>query len=187
MNGGRARRIALAVWLTVFWVAAWGDVSLGTALAGALVGSAVALLVRGGTDEPRSTARPLAVAVFAVWFVGKLIQSTAEVAWEVVTPRNRIREGVVAVPIRGVSATITTIVANAISLTPGTLTLEVRERDDAVVLYVHVLHLDEPEHVRRDVLHLEALAIRAFGASEALAALAAEPPHNRHEVTGGRS
>jgi hypothetical protein len=58
------------------------------------------------------------------------------------------------------------MVANSISLTPGTLTIDVGE--DAKVLYVHVLHLRGVEQVRRDVHRLELLAIKAFGSDEAV-------------------
>ena len=41
---------------------------------------------------------------------------------------------------------------------------------DPLVLYVHVLHLDDVEQVRRDILHLTDLTVRAFGSAEAVAA-----------------
>ena len=59
------------------------------------------------------------------------------------------------------------MVANAISLTPGTLTIEVAT--DPNVLYVHVLHLHDIDAVRRDVTRLERSVLRAFGTDEAVA------------------
>ena len=38
---------------------------------------------------------------------------------------------------------------------------------DPTVLYVHVLHLRDVEAVRRDILRLTDLAVRAFGSAEA--------------------
>jgi multicomponent Na+:H+ antiporter subunit E len=63
------------------------------------------------------------------------------------------------------------VLADAISLTPGTLTLEVdRARS---TLYVHVLEVGEgPDavaRVRRDIVALERLAIRAVGTAQARA------------------
>jgi multicomponent Na+:H+ antiporter subunit E len=55
-------------------------------------------------------------------------------------------------------------VADAVTLTPGTLTVEVR-REPVPVLYVHVLHLRAVEDVRADVHRLRDLAERAFGSS----------------------
>lgn len=170
MTTDGARRAFLGAWLVVVWVALWGDAHIGTVVAGVAVAAAVTwVLALGPRPAARSTIRPVAALRFLLWFVGALVRATALVAWEIVTPKNNLREGIVAIPIRGVSDTVVTVVANAITLTPGTLTLEVQR--DPYVLYVHVLHLEGPDQVRNDVLDLEALAIRAFGSADAVAAL----------------
>ncbi len=102
------------------------------------------------------------------------MEASAIVAWEVVTPQSRINEGIVAVPIRGVTRGLTAVVANAITLTPGTITLEVHEHP--TVLYVHVLHLHSLEAVRAEVRHLEELAIAAFGPPTSDATVSSEAP-----------
>lgn len=154
------------------WLALWEDISLANVVSGTILSVALLLLFRLPPTLHPGTIRPLAVVRFVAYFAWKLVEASAIVAWEVATPVNSINEGIVAVPIRGVSAALTTAVANAISLTPGTLTIDVD--DDPVVLYVHVLHLRDIEAVRRDVQRLETLAIRAFGSADALAALNAE-------------
>jgi multicomponent Na+:H+ antiporter subunit E len=148
------------LWLTIAWVALWGDLSPGTALAGAALS---ALLVAGfpPSGKPKTHFRLRPATKFLFFFIWKLIEASAVVAWEVITPRSKINAGIVAIPIRGASRGVTTLVANAITLTPGTLTLEVAE--NPTVLYVHVLHLRDIEAVRREVRHLEHLAIDAFG------------------------
>lgn len=157
------------VWLTVVWVALWEELSVGNVVAGLLVALAVVSIAPVSRSGLHAF-RVLPALRFLGYFVWKLVEASAIVAWEVVTPRERINEGIVAIPIRGVSNMVTTIVANAISLTPGTLTLEVHQ--NPTVLYVHVLHLHDIEQVRREVLHLEALVVRAFGSAEAVGQLA---------------
>lgn len=162
------RSVPFVAWLTLVWVALWEEASAANVLSGLAL--AVGSLAAFGRHVPEGAGgrfRPLAAIRFAAYFAWKLVEASALVAWEIVTPRNRITEGIVAVPVRDVSDTVTTIVANAISLTPGTLTLEVAR--DPSVLYVHVLHLRDVEAVRRDVLHLESLAIAAFGSARAAA------------------
>ena len=67
------------------------------------------------------------------------------------------------------SAGVVTLIANSVTLTPGTLTIYVAEEfssDGDIVertLFVHVLHFIDVESVRRDVLQLERRAIKAFG------------------------
>lgn len=163
------RRLPLLVVLLVTWVALWGDLTVANVVSGLAVGGLI--LARYPLDGPAgASVRPLAALHFLGVFTVELVKASAVLAWEVVTPTNSINQGIVAVPVLGCSRGVVALVANAISLTPGTLTLEVD--DDPVVLYVHVLHLRSVEDVRRDVLRFEALAIRAFGGSGAIALLA---------------
>ena len=168
----RVLSLPLLVWLVVVWVALWEQVSPANVASGLVVALVVLTLFPLGTRQRSGRVVPVAAVRFLVYFAWKLVEASAIVAWEVVTPRNRINEGIVAIPIRGVSDVVITVVANAISLTPGTLTLEARR--SPAVLYVHVLHLRDVEAVRRETLHLEALAIRAFGPPEVAARLASE-------------
>ncbi len=98
-------------------------------------------------------ARILRAVWFLVWFLNKLVQANLLVAWEVVTPRHSMRPGIIAVPIRSRTDVEVTLLANVISFTPGTLSLEVS--DDRSVLYVHALHVSTPEDLRRQVLAFE--------------------------------
>ena len=156
----------MTAWLVIVWVALWEDASAANLLSGLAVGSMLILVFPMRPRGVPGKFRPVPAIRFAGYFVWKLVEASAVVTWEVLTPTNRINEGIVAIPIRGVSDTLTTLVANAISLTPGTLTLEVRQ--EPTVLYVHVLHLSDIEAVRREVQHLEVLAIRAFGSLQAV-------------------
>lgn len=164
-RGPAALRGALptASWLTLVWMALWDDFSFANLLNGALV--AVALLAVFPAQGPRHelSLRPLAALRFLAYFGWELVKANAVVAWQVVRPGVRLTEGVVAVPVRGPSEAIVTLVANAITLTPGTLTLEVDRDDAGTVLYVHVLQLTDAEAIRRDVRELEDRAIAAFG------------------------
>lgn len=168
----RPPRLGMAAWLVVVWVALWGDVSAANVLSGLVLASVLLALFPMRPRGVPGAFRPAAALRFAAYFTWKLVEASAVVTWEVLTPTNRINEGIVAVPIRGVSDTLTTLVANAISLTPGTLTLEILQ--EPTVLYVHVLHLHDIEAVRRGVQHLEVLAIGAFGSSAAVAAAEAQ-------------
>lgn len=166
------RKLIAGAWLVVFWLALWEDLSVGNLIGGALVAGAVTAIARPPAREAEVRLRPVAALRFFGWFLWKLVEASAIVAWEVATPTNVINEGIVAVPIHGRSRLLTTIVANAITLTPGTLTLEIRT--DPTVLYVHVLHLRTIEEVRREVHKLEHLAVRAFGSDRDIAALEAD-------------
>lgn len=174
----------LSAWLVVVWIALWADLSWANLLGGMLLAG---LLLRAFPPSRRALSfRPLAVVRLLAYFNWKLVEASAVVAWEVVTPPIRIRQGIVAVPMVTASETIATVVANAISLVPGTLTIEVDR--DPTVLIVHVLHLRDSTAIRREVHHLELLVLRAFGDRHEIAAAEArraqlagsEPPTRDH-------
>lgn len=158
-------RLVRLVWLTTVWVALWSDISAANIISGLLVAGLIVFLF----DTWRSghlIIRPLAAAKFAAYFGYRLVVSSVVVARTVVTTRQRIRTGIIAVPLVGCSDAVATLIADAISLTPGTLTLEVRR--DPLTLYVHALDTRDIDALRRDVRTLEILAVKAFGDSAAL-------------------
>ena len=65
-----------------------------------------------------------------------------------------------------------TLIADAITLTPGTLTLEVRRTP--LTLYVHALDVRDPAVLQDEIRTLEVLAVKAFGDDDALAGLAVD-------------
>jgi len=153
------------VWITVLWSALWGDRSLPTVVAGLLVAGAVTALFgsarRIGTPSPGLVVRPLPALHFLVVFLWLVLRSSVQVALTVLRPGGRIHTGIVAVPLQGASDGVATIVAGAVTLTPGTLTLEAV--GSPTTLFVHALDTRDLEAVRRDVRRFEVLAIRAFG------------------------
>lgn len=164
-NGhGRQRRILRTVlviaWSMVVWSALWARLTFVNFLWGAVVGVFTLLVVPPGRRDDRLRVNVGPLLRFIGYFLWQLVRASAIVAWEVVTPRNRIHEGIVAAPLRTQSAGIITLIANAVSLTPGTLTLEARQHPP--VLYVHILHLRTIDEVREDIRRLEDLALAAF-------------------------
>ena len=82
-------------------------------------------------------------------FIMELFVSSFAVMWEVVTPGQKSRPGIVAVPLDVTTDLGIMLVANLISLTPGTLSLDVSE--DRRFLFVHVMFLDDRDTAVRDI------------------------------------
>jgi multicomponent Na+:H+ antiporter subunit E len=169
------RASGIVVWLTALWVFLWGDLSAANLFSGLAVSLAVVALARlprwSHRDDAEVSRLNLPATIwFGVYVLYKLVESNLVLAWEIITPRNRINSGVVAVPLRTESSMAMMTVANVITLTPGTLTIEVR--GSPPVLYVNVLHLHDIERVRDGLLRIEELSVRAFGSRTARAQLA---------------
>ncbi len=173
MTMSRLHRLPMIAWLTVVWVGLWGSPTAANVLGGLAVGAGVVALLPLTRVPSQGLVRPLALLRFLGFFAFDLMRASARVAGQVLRPRTQLRQAVVAVPVRGASDRLLTLLANAISLTPGTLTLEVdRPRS---TLYVHVLDVgggpDAVERVRASILRVERLAILAVGSADCRKAL----------------
>lgn len=154
------RLLTAVAWLTLVWIALWEELTWANIIGGVLAALTVLWVLPIRPAGARHGVRPQALALLSLYFLWKLAEASALLAWEVVTPRNRINAAIVAVPLRSRSPGIVTMVANMVSLTPGTLTLEVDE--ETTTIYIHVLHLETVEAMRGEVLYLEELAMAAF-------------------------
>ncbi len=168
----RLRLPGLLIWLVLLWVLLWGEFTWANVLSGVVVGYSIVLGSGVGqttTVHPDDRARisPLHLIRFVVFVLFKLIQSNLVLAWEIITPRNKINSGIIAIQLRTESALSMAVVANVITLTPGTMTLE--SKGSPATLYVNVLHLHDLEQVRKELLYIEDLSVKAFGSSRARA------------------
>jgi multicomponent Na+:H+ antiporter subunit E len=83
-----------------------------------------------------------------VFFLWELIVSSVQVAWAVLTPwSSRQQAAVVAMPLDVTSDLEILMVSSLISLTPGTLSLDVSE--DRRTLYVHAMFGEDPDEIVR--------------------------------------
>lgn len=176
MNGGRipVRVPVLLVWFVVLWESLWGRFTLANLISGVVVSLLLVLIVRLPDASLRSYGvrriRPLRALWFLVHLAVKVVQANLVLAREIVTPGDTTRPGIIGVPLPDVSDAVVTLIANAFTLTPGSLTIEVLE--DPIVVYVHVLHLHDPEQVRADLLDFAAVAVQAFASDAAIAEMA---------------
>ena len=85
---------------------------------------------------------------FAGFFFKELLFAGVSVFRLILLP-SEVRPGVVAVPLDITSDAEITLLANLITLTPGTLTLDVST--DKKVIYVHVIQMEDPDAFRNDI------------------------------------
>lgn len=156
-------RFLRPLWLVVVWIALWRDVSAANIISGLAVAIGVVWLFPPKHDDDGLKIRPLALLRFVGITMASIVRANFFVAWEVVTPKNQINEGVVAVDLASSHPTVITLVSHAIILAPGTMVIDIDkgDADRPTKLFIHVLHLRSVEEVREEVLELEALALAA--------------------------
>jgi len=85
----------------------------------------------------------------AGYFIKELVISNLRVLWDVITPGHINRPGIIGIPLTAKTDLEIFVVASLISLTPGTLSVDLSE--DRKTLFVHVMFLDDVEKVRADI------------------------------------
>ena len=135
----------------MIWTAVQGAFTLANFLVGFALGYAVLRLLRPLVGEAGYDARLWHQVSLVGFFVKELVKSSVRVAWEVITPGHHMHAGILAVPLDLRSDLGITLLANLISLTPGTLSLDIS--DDKDHLFIHAMYIDEsPEE---DVQHIK--------------------------------
>lgn len=100
--------------------------------------------------RPGVARRFLLLIRFALFYLWELLLSDLRVAHDILTPRNRFRPGVLAVPLPDLSDYQLIVLSNLVTMTPGTITLDVSE--DRRTLFMHCMYIDDPERLRREIL-----------------------------------
>lgn len=175
------RRIAIVGWLTLVWIALWGDPSWANLASGVAVSVLLVVLFPVGGDTHQQV-RPIPTVRYVLFFAGQLLLATWQVVLASVAPTGRVEPGIVAVPLRTRSDLLVTVVGNSVSLTPGTLSVDVVGAPPGpggggprTELIVHALDLSDPAAVRRSVWRFEELAVAAFGTDEDRSAILTRP------------
>ena len=135
------RILLLNLLLALAWVALTGQFTPLNLLIGFGLSFVALWLTRSNGDRPRYGQKIGAVLGFALFFLWDLFLANLRMAYLVFRPHQSLRPAIVAVPLELESDMEITLLANLISLTPGTLTLDVS--DDRRMLYVHVADLRE--------------------------------------------
>lgn len=92
---------------------------------------------------PVKTIGVLSLLVFPFFYAWEVLIGALRVSWDVVHPRPRLRPVLVRVPVGDITPRQLLLLANLVTMTPGTLTVDVV--DDATTLVVHGLYdADDP-------------------------------------------
>lgn len=145
--------------LALIWAALSGSFTGVNLLVGLVLGYLV--LSTALRKEPAFAdyrARVPRAFAFSGYFLKEFVKSNLRVAYDVLTPTHLMRPAVIAVPLEAETPGEITLVANVISLTPGTLSLDVAS--DRSVLYVHVMYLDNEKEVVAGMKEMERRILR---------------------------
>ncbi|HTO30866.1 MAG TPA: Na+/H+ antiporter subunit E [Pararhizobium sp.] len=141
--------IVTNLFLTLVWASVSGSFSPHNLVLGFIVGALSLALVRGQVAASLPMIRPFKLLLLTGLFFRELWLSAFKVAILVIRPNMRLRPGIFAYPLALTRDFEITLLANLITLTPGTLSVDVSE--DRKTLYVHALDCRDPAAERRAI------------------------------------
>lgn len=104
--------------------------------------------------------RVVTVAGLVLWTIGEIVSASLQVARDIVAPSARVAPAVLIVPLHSRTNVETATVFGIITLTPGTLTVTIRE--DPRALWVHGMYGADPEALRAELNATQSRVLRAL-------------------------
>jgi multicomponent Na+:H+ antiporter subunit E len=157
-------RLPSLVWLTLVWVLLWGTFTAASVVGGVVVALLVMALFRLPLSPERLPLRPLPLLGLIGYVSYDLLASTVAVSWHVLRHGPRARAAVIALPLLSTSDRVVTVMANALTLSPGTMALQIDHDHD--VWYVYALgprDLAGVARARRRTLDMQRRVLAALG------------------------
>lgn len=139
--------------LAFVWCLLYGRLTTPTLAMGLALGFLILRLSTGPGAGHAYFAFPLRLAAFLAYFGKEMALAQFRVAYDILTPAHRSSPGIVGIPLDARTDAEIAILACLISLTPGTVSLDLSP--DRHVLYVHVMFIPggDSETIRRDIKH----------------------------------
>lgn len=142
--------LLLNVLLAIAWAALTGSFGPADLLFGFALGYLVLWIsTRMGRQNKYFKQIPLLLGLIGV-FLSDLLRANIRMASIILSPRMRLRPAVVAVPLILKSESAIILLANMMTLTPGTLSLDIST--DRQMLFIHTVYLDDPEQFKQELL-----------------------------------
>ncbi|SEN17649.1 multisubunit potassium/proton antiporter, PhaE subunit [Loktanella fryxellensis] len=140
----------LTVMLTIVWCLINNEFAPGPILLGLIIGLIVPVLTAAWWPDRPPVVRPLRMIAYLLIVIYDIIGNNLTVAMQVLFYRkDSLRPAWIVIPLDLKRPEAITILAGTITLTPGTLTVDLAQ--DGCTLLVHALHAPDPDAVRDDI------------------------------------
>ncbi len=135
--------------LALTWAAITGSFSQLNLVLGFILGIFALWLIREQVGTVGYLLRSRKIAILIISFLYELVISAVRVLLLVIRPRLDIKPGIIAYPLKVDRDFEISLLANMITLTPGTLSVDVSR--DRRTLYVHAIDCSDPETLKQDI------------------------------------
>lgn len=144
-----ANQLLLNLLLAIAWVFLTGKLEFINLAEGFVIGYIILWVSKSALGGKKYFQRIPKGIVFIFYFIKELIVANLKVAFDIITPKNYMKPAVIAVPLSAKTDLEITLLANLLTLTPGSLSLDVSH--DKKTLYVHLLYVENAEESRSHI------------------------------------
>lgn len=135
--------------LALTWMFLTGDLDFNNFLEGFLIGFAIVLILKASSGETKYFSRIPKLISFIIYFTYELILANLKIAMDILTPTHLMKPAIVAIPLDAKTDLEITLLANIITLTPGTLSLDISK--DRKTLYIHAMYVVSAEETIKEI------------------------------------
>ena len=135
--------------LSLAWIALTGQFTPINLIIGFALGYILLWIMQRSGEPSNYFLKGRQVVHFILFFAWEVIVANVRVAYDVLTPRHRMTPGIIAIPLDVKTDREITILANLITLTPGTLSLDVST--DRRVLYIHAMYIQDVDRFKESI------------------------------------
>jgi multicomponent Na+:H+ antiporter subunit E len=139
----------LDILLAALWSVLTGTLTATNFVIGFLLGLIVLAIVGRALGRPLYVTGLWRGVVLLFVFLWELLVSSLRVTYDVLSPGHNYKPAIIAVPIDLDKDVQITLLANLVSLTPGTLSLDVSR--DKKTLFIHSMNAPDPEALRQSI------------------------------------
>lgn len=152
----------LNIFLAVLWMFMWGVFDIYSLMVGFLLGYLLLGIISRSIRGQAYGSKGWHLLSFTVYFLRILINANLQVAKAILAPTFEMTPRIIRYSVEGMTPLQITSLANAITLTPGTLSMDVS--DDQKYLYIHCMNAQDREAAVRELDELrDRLMKEVFG------------------------
>lgn len=133
----------------LIWVFLTGSYEVSSFAFGFFIGFLIMWIIGSQNESNKYVKIIPRIIAFIIYFLYAVIVANIEVAYEVMTPNLNVKPGIIRIPLDVKTNVEISLLANLITLTPGTLSIDVS--DDKKALYVHSMYVNDKEKFIHDI------------------------------------
>lgn len=130
------------VFLTIIWIMLSMKMTVVNFIFGFSISYAILWLIYG-RKHPGYFLRIPRVLSFLALFIYEIVKGSLKIAFDIATPKHFMHPGILAVPLTAKSDIEITLLANIITFTPGTMSMDVSR--DRKILYVYSVYITDEQ------------------------------------------